>query len=205
MGLLDILKKLADIASDSKSDEAKTTANPQNKDVDTAPAHNTPQDIINSGNTPAKPSVLFKDEFGDKEFTFMISGDFIEFNSHCEVVPSFQYEPFNDDDYTSYNEMLPQIGIGPNDDIYDAVEEFEENGSLPNESYEKCDNKFFAFRCTFNNYGRRFYAYGFRKNTARELEMLSIEYNPDIVGTPLEKKLMAALDEIASTYSETNI
>lgn len=202
MGLFDILKKLADIASDSKPAEAKTTSKPQDTAKKPAPTLKTPQDIVESGNIPPKSASLHKDEFGDKEYSFMISGDFIEFNSHCEVMPSFQYEPFNDADYTGYNELLPQIGIGPNDDIYSAVEEYEENGSLPDESYEECDSKYFAFRCSFKAYNRKYYAYGFRSNTARELEMLSIDYLPDIEGTPLENKLKAALDEIALSYSE---
>ena len=89
------------------------------------------------------------------------------------------------------------------DNIYDAVEEFEENGTLPNENYEKCDSDYFAFKCSFDAYGLKYYAYAFKSGTTREKEMLNLNYLPDICGTELEKKLKAALDEIASTYSET--
>ena len=205
MGFLDILKKITDTALNSKPTEAKSASKPQNTAKKPAPTLKTPQEIVESGNTPPKSPFLHKDEFGDKEYSFMISGDFVEFNSHCEVMPSFQYEPFNDDDYTEYNELLPIIGIGPNDDIYCAVEEYEENGTLPDENYEECDSEYFAFRCSFKAYNRKYYAYGFRSNTARELEMLSVDYLPDIEGTPLENKLKAALDEIALSYSENTM
>lgn len=205
MGLLDILKKIVNSTPKETAKPVSESDIQQNTAQNSAPTLKTPQDIIESGNTPPKSAFLYKDEYGDKEYSFMISGDFIEFNSHCEVMPSFQYEPFNDDDYTGYNELLPVIGIGPNDDIYYAVEEYEDNGRLPDESYEKCDSKYFTFRCSFKAYNRKYYAYGFRSNTARELEMLSIEYLPDIEGTPLEKKLKAALDEIALSYSENTI
>lgn len=158
-------------------------------------------ELLESGNIPAKKPVLFEDEFGDKKYTFRLSGDFIEFNSHCEMMPSFQYEPHNNDRYTVYLENYPQILIGPYDDIYYAVE----NDSPVGEAYEKLDNKYFAFRTKTVYYGDTLYCYAFRDGTAREREMFGLTYSRDIDGTLLEKKLMAALDEAASTYTESEI
>ncbi len=226
MGFLDALKKFAGAAAKEIGEAAKEAAQSVSDNKGGASAaqqstakpaaaqtKKTPSEIIASGDTPAKPSVERKTEFfggetGDDMFDvkFMLSGDFIEFNSHCEVMPAYQYEPnstIEGDLYTGYESNLPHIGIGPCDDIYDAVEAFEETGELPDSDYEKCDSEYFAFRCSFDNYGEKYYAYAFRSGTAREKEMLSVDYLPDIVGTPLEKKLKAALDEAASTYSET--
>ena len=179
------------------------------------PAVKTPPEIFKSGIVPAKPSVQRKTEFfggetGDDEFdvTFMLSGDFIEFNSHCEVMPAFQYEPgstIEGDLYTGYEENLPHIGIGPDNGIYNAVKEFEQSGRLPSGDYEECDSEYFAFKGSFNAHGLKYYAYAFRSGTPRECEMLSLDYMPDVCGTPLEKKLIAALDEAAMSYKETKV
>lgn len=219
MGFFDSLKKIFNTAEEiSKSVEKVQSSNNSNPTTTSAAkpvasksaANATPADILNSGNIPAKPSNEIKEEFfggetGDDMFnvSFMLSGDFIEFNSHCEIMPAYQYEPFSNKEYTGYEKNLPQIGIGPDDNIYDAVEEFEESGRLPNGDYQKCDSDYFAFKCTFEAYGLKYYAYAFKSGTAREKEMLSLNYSPDICGTELENKLKTALDEAASTYTET--
>lgn len=194
MGFFDSLKKISGAVAKELGEAAKDAAHSVSEYKNSTAAQ-----------TPAKPSRLYEDEFGDRKYSFMISGDFIEFNSHCEIMPAFQYEPDRNasgNDYTGYEEKLPHIGIGPDDGIYDAVEEFEKSGTLPEGSYEKCDSEYFAFRCSFDAYGLKYYAYAFRSSTARELEMLSLDYHSDIAGTPLENKLKAILDEAASTYKE---
>lgn len=155
--------------------------------------------IIESGNVPAKKAVLFEDEFFcDKSYSFRLSGDFIEFNSHCEFMPSFQYEPYNDESYTDYLENYPKILIGPERDVYNAIE----NNAPVVEFYEKLDNKYFAFKAVLFYYGEILYCYGFREGTARECEIFGLTYSLDIEGTPLEKKLTAILDEAVASYTE---
>lgn len=178
----------------------KKSTNQQNK--------KTPDDILESGDIPSKPSVKRSTFFysGDEKFdvTFMLSGDFIEFNSHSEIDPSFQYEPFNDEEFTSYDETLASIGFGPFDDqIYDAAENFVKNGKSSGREFLKSDSKYFLFRATFSYYNKILYAYVFAPDTAMEYQALGLEYNPDVEGTSLEKKLIAALDEVATTYKET--
>ncbi len=216
MGFFDTLKKIAGAAAkeigeaakeaaQSAADNNNTAVKPQSSAAGTAKA--TPADIIASGNTPAKPSAEIKDKTygteGEYDMCYRLSGDFIEFNSHCEVIPAYQYEPFSDEDYTDFKDNLPQLGIGPDNDIFDAVEELDKSGVLPAGGYEKCDSEYFAFRGSFDKYGERYYAYAFRTGTAREKEMLFVNYNPDICGTALEKKLKAALDEAALSYKES--
>lgn len=228
MGFFDALKKIAGAAakeigeaakeaaqsvSENKNGSAGAQSSAKPSSAAAAPQKKTPPETIASGAAPAKSSVERKTEFfggetGDDMFDvrFMLSGDFVEFNSHCEVLPAYQYEPDStaaeNDLYTGYESNLPHIGIGPDNDIYDAVEEFENSGVLPDGDFEKCDSEYFAFRGSFDAYGLKYYAYAFRSGTTREKEMLSVDYLPDVVGTPLEKKLIAALDEAASTYSE---
>lgn len=181
-------------------DSLKKIFSPQEPAAPCAPVKKTSQDILDSGNIPAKKSFLVEDEYGYIKYTFSLSGDFIEFNSHCELNPSYQYEPYSNRGFTGYLENYPQIFIGPYDDVYNAVETDEPVG----EEYEKLDNKYFAFRTKLSYFGQILYCYGFSHGTAREFEMFGLTYNKDVEGTPLEKKLMAALDEAASTYTEIN-
>lgn len=157
------------------------------------------EQIIESGNIPAKKAVLFEDDYcGDKNYSFMLSGDFIEFNSHCEFMPSFQYEPYNDESYTGYIENYPKIFIGPEQNVCNAIE----NNAPVVESHEKPDSKYFVFRASLIYYGEILYCYGFRNGTAREGEIFGLTYSPDIEGTPLEKKLTAILDKAVESYTE---
>lgn len=156
-------------------------------------------EIIATGNIPAKKAVLFKDDYcGEKNYSFILSGDFIEFNSHCEFMPSFQYEPYNDESYTGYVENYPKILIGPESNVYNAIQ----NNASVVELYEKLDHKYFEFRASLIYYDEILYCYGFRKGTAREGEIFGVNYNQDIEGTPLEKKLTAILDEAVESYTE---
>ncbi len=185
----------------SSSQDAPSAAPPKNTKpaASGTPAKKTPQDILDSGNIPAKGSVLIEDEYADINYSFRLSGDFIEFDSHCELSPSYQYEPYSSEDFTDYSDVLPNIAIGPNDDIYRAVE----SGKPIGNGYEKLDSRYFSFRTRLPYFGDILYCYGFSDGTAREREALMLTYSKDIEGTPLEKKLVAALDEAASTYTET--
>ncbi len=207
MGFFDSLKKIINAAEtvSKQLNSASASAAPAPKKTEPAvssvSAKKTPQNILDSGNVPAKQSVLIEDEYGDKKYTFRLSADFIEFNSHCEMSPSYQYEPYSSEAYTEFLQNYPNIFIGPHDDVYYAVE----NGQPIGKEYEKLDNKYFAFKTKLPYYGELLYCYGFRDGTAREREAFGLTYNKDIEGTPLEKKLIAALDEAASTYTETKI
>lgn len=157
------------------------------------------EQLIESGVIPAKEAVLFKDDYyGERNYSFMLSGDFIEFNSHCEFMPSFQYEPYSDEDYTRYAENYPIIFIGPEQDVYKAIE----NNAPVVEWHEELDSKYFAFRASLNYYGEILYCYGFRKGMARENEIFGLTYSMDIEGTPLEEKLTAILDKAIESYKE---
>lgn len=210
MGFLDSLKKFFN--SDEKNTEQSAAAvqSAENVSPTTAsePENKTPSEILASGNTPAKPSALrehttFGGENCDEyKMTFMLSGDFIEFNSHCELDPSFQYEPDSDIEFTGYKDNHPQLFFGPCDEIYEAVDEYLEGGTPSCREFRKIDNGTFLFSGKFDYYGTILYAYAFACDSAWDHQLVGVNYNPDVEGTPLEKKLMAALDEAAKTYKE---
>lgn len=203
MGIFDSIKKIFDNVGNGES-ISESQKNNESVQTDSNCSENPHSDteMLNSANVAAKPSVLYKDEYGDKTYSFMISSDFIEFDSGCcEVNPAFQYEPSADKEYTEYDESLPNISISDNE-FHDVAYEYQKNGILPDENYEKCQSKYFLFKVNTELNGKQIYGYAFAGNTAREYEMLMLEYSADVKDTALEKKLMSILDEAASTYAE---
>lgn len=162
-------------------------------------------DLLATGNILPKPCFTVEEEYGDKKYSFELSGDYIPFNSHCEFDPSYQYEPFSSEKYTAYNDVLPVVSIGPNDTIFDAAESFEKGEAVTKLNIKRCENPCFLFSTSFKEYDKIFYAYAFAAGSAREYEMLCVQYDPNIAGTALEKKLIAAVDNAAATYKEENI
>ena len=156
-------------------------------------------------NTKSKSAVPRRADFGDSEISFMLSGDFIEFNSHCELDPAFQYEPDNDADYTGYQDDLPHIFIGPEDQIYEAADAYPADGTETGRDFRKVEHPYFLFRTKLDYYGKILYAYAFSAQSEYDHQMLGLEYSPALAGTPLEQKLTAALDEAAATYTETRM
>ncbi len=211
MGFLDSIKKIMDAAekiADLASDSGKGSGT--GKPPERAPQPDTSlaeglAEIMKSGDIPAKASVSVNEEYGDKQYSFRLSGDFIEFNSHCEMDPAYQYEPYSKETYTEYKSKVPQIFIGPYDEVYDAVEKYLENGAPYGRDFEKLENEYFLFRCRTDYFGEILYCYAFSDGTAREREIFGLTYNRAIQGTALEKKLTAALDEAAMSYREETV
>lgn len=134
-------------------------------------ANSTTQNLLDSGNIPAKPSILRESSFV-ADFTFMLSGDFIEFNSHSEMEPSYQYEPdyvrhpTQEFDYTGYKDNHPIIAFGPYDDIYYAIDAYLQNGAETGRNFRKIDNGTFLFCTKMDYYDQLLYAYAFANATA---------------------------------------
>ncbi|MGN0664939.1 MAG: hypothetical protein ACI4KF_00280 [Huintestinicola sp.] len=202
MGFLDKLLNAFKKQDNSLSAEINEAV-PSEKD---APSEGqTPTEIIASGNEAPKPYFTVEQEFGDKKYSFELSHDFIEFNSHSEADPAFQYEPYNDEEFTEYDGRLPELYICPDDDIYDACEFSESGEGSTDLTLSPCSQKSFLFSTEFEKYGLIYYAYGFDSGSARETEMLCVSYSPDVKGTALERKLRAALDHAAETYTESEL
>lgn len=218
MGFFDAMKKIIGDAQqlksqlDSMSDtSAAKTQHPAQKPIrpaaapDTA-ARKTDAALLETGHVPAKPSVR-RNDYGyrddkDYDISFLLSGDFIEFNSHCEDDPAFLYEPQNNEEYTCYQDNHPYICFSANDAVYYAIEAYHKTGTGGND-FTKIENGTFLFKARTEHFGNVLWMYAFSAQSAREGEAICLEYAPDIVGTPLEQKLIAALDEAAMTYTET--
>ncbi len=212
MGFFDTMKKIIHSAEQVKAqaeqikthmDAASGNAQPKPQPVKT-PKSKTPDALLSSGSIPAKPSIQRKTFAYHRDDTaydvsFCLSGDFIEFKSHCEFDPSYQYELDNAEDYTEYKENHPSIFIGP--DTEDAVEHYRHYGTV-GADLEKLDNDMFLFKARFTYFGQVLWLYAFSEHSVMDGDVLGLLYHPDVVGTPLEKKLIAALDEAAATYTE---
>ena len=208
MGFLDnvfkAVKKASEIVSEVEAASEKIKADSHTA----APAARS----VNSAYmnvTPAKPSVEVRETFFDDdnevEFTFMLSGDFVQFKSHAmEIDTAFTYEP----DLNS-SEMLgkpdlnkPYIFTSMGDGaVYELVEKFKEKGTV-NGLIQKFENSRLLFKCKTDYYGQVMVLYGMDRGTIWENCGIALGYNKAIVGTPLEEKLIKILDEAAETYTE---
>lgn len=158
--------------------------------------------LLKTGDTPPKGSVQRNFSVIGKEIYFDLPGDFIEFNSHCELDPAYQYEPDNDSDFTSCKEDYPQLWFGPTEEIHSAVEEYFKNGTAGRDFVE-LRNDYFLFAATVDYYGDRLRFYAFNENSHGGLYSgIGLVYSRNYEDTSLERKLIAALDEAAETYDE---
>ncbi len=209
MGFLDILKEVAQQAAKAALAEASQPATDAKPVKKPEPVHKqtvqTPKEILESGSIPAKPSLLRESYFydGDAEYImrFRLSGDFVEFDSHAEPEACHQYEPFSDTDFTSYDGCLPYL-MFTNENIVDkAVAAFKKNSTVGTECQAVTNGKM-LFRAKLPYYDRIMVLYGFDRGSSWENFGMCMVYRPDVEGTPLEQKLLAALDEAAATYTE---
>ena len=158
--------------------------------------------LLKTGDTPPKASVQRNFSITGKEVYFDLPGDFIEFNSHCELDPAYQYEPDSDSDFTGFKEDYPQIWFGPTKEIQSAVEEYFKKGKAGSDFVE-LKNDHFLFAATVDYYGDSLRFYAFNENSHGGLYSgIGLAYSRNYEGTSLERKLIAALDEAAATYDE---
>lgn len=216
MGLLDALKKIAGAAADIVEDVAAQAndalSSEEKKVTESANSAGTQNQasatLLATADRAAKPSVrrettFFGTDDAEYDVSFLLSGDFIAFNSHCELEPSFQYEPDNDADYTAYEKGLPNIFCGPIKVAYQAAKQYLETKEECGREFAAINNGTFLFRTKLPYAGDVLYAYVFSPDAVMPLDVLGLTYPASVEGTPLEKKLIAALDEAAETYTET--
>lgn len=222
MGLFDSLKKVINNADNLKSQldnvknkidsasrqNVQNTVRPFQKTAPASSVIKTPACVIQSGHKSAKPSVLREHTFfdGDSEIkmTFKLSGDFIEFNSHADPEATYRYEPDSSADFTEYNENSPYFMLNFENVVYNTVKAYKKNGTAGTE-FRKIENGKMLFRAKIDYFDQVMVMYGFDRGNSWENNGLCVVYNHDAEGTPLEAKLIAALDEAAMTYTETEI
>ena len=161
------------------------------------------KDLKDSGKKPFKPYFTASDEYGGRKYLFELPEDFVQCSSRTEFDPSFCYEPKENYGLSKLTNALPVIAIGSHNAVYDAVREFMENGCVSHRKIKKFKGENFLFSASFSNGKIIHYAYAFSDEPSRVNEALFLQYPAAIKGTALEKKLKAALDHAAETYTET--
>ena len=140
------------------------------------------------------------------KITFDLSGDFLETCGDVHYLAS--YLPTIDDDYDSdYSDSnTPLFGVYDADEeiIYNMAEKFD-NGGVPDDAMmflpiHDMDPRV-RFKAKIENRGvvKYFYYCRLYDYIPNSKTCFSVSYPKNVVGTPLEKKLMAAVDETVRT------
>ncbi len=125
----------------------------------------------------------------------------MEFNSHAEPEACHQYEPYLEADFTGYDPKLPTFMLSNEDMVWNAVETFKKTGTVGTDCRPVNAGKM-LFRTKIPYYDQVMTFYGFDRGNSWEYFGMCMVYNRDVEGTPLEAKLLAALDEAAASYRE---
>ncbi len=160
-----------------------------------------------------KPEYEYKTtEYGDDskyEISFKISGDFIDFDTGAAEVPvAFQYAPDSDPDTFESDLNEPIILIEDYNSRMGYGAEFKNTGSINGAwGVTPLSGRFYVkgFAKLTMYDGKIIYFYAFDRVDYWKDSLLYVRYDPKIQGTSLEAQLVAALDRIAETYTETLI
>lgn len=160
----------------------------------TRPTYHTSPEVLATGNVPAKPSRKVDFEIYDGE-----DGDICYIASYLPNI--------NDDDYDSgySDDNTPLFGVvdAPDNKIYELIKKVE-NGGVPDDAlmYLPVNDMgpYVCFKAKVEDRGRATYFYYCPLYEHCDLKcQFGVSYNSDSFGTPLEKKLMAAVDEAVRT------
>lgn len=201
-------------SSTTTSSKPSTTTSSSSKSAYTMPTYATPQEVLDTANIPAKPSREVSYEIFDGEnaeirvkVSFDLSGDFIE--TECDFDYGAMYLPNCDDDfddnYSDRNTPYFEMVSAPDNEIYRMIEKCE-NGGTPDNAMMFLRVDDMGSRIQFkakvkNRFGKIEYFYNCQfHDDFNPQSYIGVCYNADVVGTPLEKKLMVAVDEAARTF-----
>lgn len=179
---------------------------------------NTPARILESGTTAAKPSRQVNGTFYDGEdadveveYSFKLSGDFLALECGADDVDYIAgYLPYSSEEYgdKEYSLNIPYFCItsAAENKICNMIVECK-NGGTPEDALmflrvSDLGEKFY-FKAKIQSGENIVYFYALDKGINWDNNYIGVWYNTDVLGTPLEKKLMAAVDEAAATYKET--
>lgn len=219
MGFLDGLFKAAknidkiagDVGLSKLADEAKKTLNGAlGNNTESSPAKPaaesfTPAHVIATGNTPVAPyktaEGCYFDETGEHLVYFEIPSDFEKFDSHAEpsMCHLYMYDEKDDEDIDLNK---PIICMTP--EFYEKIEGFQKTGKIAGAIMceSVCVGPMFV-RAKMNCYKNdTVYFYGFEQGESKNRVAIAVQYKRDVIGTPLEEKLMKILDHCAETYEE---
>lgn len=179
----------------------------------TRPTYSTPQEVLDTASIPAKPSREITYEIFDGKdaeirvkVSFDLSGDFIE--TECEFDYGAMYLPNCDDDfddnYSDSNTPYFEMVSAPDDEIYYMIDKCQ-NGGTPDNAmmFLRVDDMGprSRFKAKVENRGKieYFYYCPLYDYMPDFKTCFTVSYTHNVVGTPLEKKLMAAVDEAVRT------
>ncbi len=180
--------------------DSGTVQKPENPAYDNPPA----------AKPPVEAKEIFYDEDDEMEFSFMLSGDFVYFNSGAgEIDYAAAYAPdFNpetDDDPYEAGRPCFLVVSGAENEVYNMIENFKQ-GKEPTEAMlflrvTDLGEKVY-FKAKMKLRGQILYYYALDRGTIWKNNYIGMTYAPEIMGTALEKKLMVAVDEAVRTYKE---
>lgn len=194
-------------ASSKPSTATTSSSSKRSNCAYTRPKYTTPQEVLDTASIPAKPSRKIEFEVFDGEnaeirvkVTFNLSGDFLETAGDVHYLAS--YLPTIDDDYDAdYSDSnTPLFGVLDVDDeiIYNMAEKFDKGGVPENAMMFLPVNDMgprARFKAKVENRGKIEYLYycPLYDYMPDFKTCFTVSYTHNVVGTPLEKKLMAAV------------
>lgn len=154
----------------------------------------------------APTSHFVEDEFDGVTVSFKLNDSFVHVESHAMEVPIIEvYAPGCDPEYDDIDEeTLPSICIMCDDTVYEACEDFKQDGTVNDSVFCESLRGTFKFRAKLPYYTDQLvYMYGFdMADSEWENTELCVIYPKEYENTNDEKQLMAALDEAAGSYRE---
>ncbi|MBQ9233761.1 MAG: hypothetical protein IJ167_06980 [Lachnospiraceae bacterium] len=165
------------------------------------------------------PIMSYKNYKG-QDLSFDVPVNFLDFDSGAlEISDCFMYTPqeVNDDNYDELYEKYFGKGatlqvVRMSNTVEHAVESYLNSGAVANRDGSKeyisvwedvngsCGKMLFKAKVE-NYYNKVFYFYGFKPAGGSTGAGFAIEYNKDIVGTPLELKLHRIFEAVAKTVN----
>lgn len=99
---------------------------------------------------------------------------------------------------------IPYIAVQMDDEVYCAIEEYKENGTVEDVIYIEPLEGIFLFKAKKEYYGDIMYFYGFELENEEYWDKagLCLVYPKEYVGTENEKKLMDVLDKAANSFKK---
>jgi len=147
----------------------------------------------------ASASHVIEDDFLEYVGSYRVNAAFKPAKSHAgEVELLSTYAP--DEEYGREG-SVPYIAVQEDDDVFCAIEEFQEDGTFEGALEIEALSGKYLFRAKQQYYGDMMYFYGFAcEDGYWQQAGLCLVYPKEYAGTEDEKKLMEVLDEAAESF-----
>ncbi|MCM1106382.1 MAG: hypothetical protein NC355_05505 [Blautia sp.] len=181
--------------AEAVSERLEKTVNPEGKEKE-----NYPHPLAAETIELSKEVHTISDEY-DAGYGYVVNKAFKPAKSHAAEVELLSvYAP--EEDYGQEG-AVPYIAVQTDDEVYCAVEEYQERKTFEGAvSIEPLEGRF-LFRAKRDYYGDRMYFYGFEPGGEAYWDKggLCLVYPKKYIGTEEEEKLMRVLDEAAGSLN----